>query len=146
MQVPQAVADALSGRPEVGASESVFLLLTTGRDGGVHVTLLSRAELETEGPRVHIALAGSVTPENLARDGRATLFLVSGTTAYSCELREERRVTLEGMVGISTLLVGCREDSLGIPLHPPSFEVPASLPGVERWDRSAEALARLAAS
>lgn len=145
MPVPSPVAEALEGRPVVGAREAASTLLTVGEDGFPHVTLLSRAELDTSAGRVHVVLAGRTTPANLERTGRATLQVIVGDTAHSCALLLERHVESDGLHGYVCRLVGHRADSLGIPLEPIRYTTPPELPSVERWDASERLLAVLRA-
>lgn len=144
VDIPEGVLAALEGRPTVGSDEHVLQLLTVREDGVVHVTLLSRAEVDVHHGRVLIALAGHSTPANLSRTGRATLVVVDGPRCTSLALMPVARAGHAGMTGFVTLPVEAREDSLGIPLRPIGFRIPDGLPGVERWEVSAELLEILA--
>jgi hypothetical protein len=142
--IPDGVLAALEGRPSVGSDEHALQLLTVREDGFVHVTLLSRAEVATHRGRVLLALAGRTTPANLARTGQATLVVIDGPRSTSLALVPVARAEHAGMTGFVTVPREVRVDSLGIPLRPIGFRVPDDLPGVERWDTSAQLLDRLA--
>ena len=142
--LPPAVAAALRGQPIIGASESASPFVTVRADGFPHVTLLSRAELDTVGAHLLVALAGTTTPANLDRTGQATLFVVVDDTAHSCDLAVDIRCEHAGMVGYAMRLVAHRADSLGIPLTAVRYTTPPELPSVERWDTSRQLLAALA--
>ena len=145
LPLPGPVADALRGRPTIGASEAASLLITNKSDGFPHVTLLSRAELEVGADgRLLVALAGSTTPANLDRVGQATLLVIVDDTAHSCDLRVAARLEGHGMVGYVLEPVHLRADSLGIPLTPIRYTTPPELPSIERWDASGHLLAELA--
>jgi hypothetical protein len=139
-RLPSEVEAELRGRPAVGDVEPVLVFLTVGEEGFPHVTLLSRAEVEPSRHGVMLALAGRTTPANLDRSGRGTLFVVSGDTAHSVDLRVVDRVSRDGMTGYRTRVVGHRADSLGIALSPLSFVVPPELPSIERWQVSESVL------
>ncbi|MCC5950038.1 MAG: hypothetical protein JJT89_16425 [Nitriliruptoraceae bacterium] len=145
MVVPEPVATALGGRPQVGAAEAASTFVTFGEDGFAHLTLLSRAELATHDTMVFVALAGRTTPANLERTGRGTLQVIVGDTAHVCSLSVERQVESGGMRGFACRLVAHRADSLGIPLEPIRYTTPPELPSVERWDLSERVLTELAA-
>lgn len=139
------MAAALEGRPSVGSDELVVQLMTVREDRAVHVTLLSRAEVEVVGTgHVLLALAGRTTPTNLLRERHGSLVVVEGTTCTTIGLTPVADLVHEGMTGVVAAVVEVREDSLGIPLRPLGFTVPADLPGVERWETSAQLLGRLA--
>ena len=140
----EGVIAALDGRPSVGADEGALQLLTVREDGIVHVTLLSRAEVDTAGGAVFLVLAGRTTPGNLDRTQQATLVVVEATRSSSIALAPIDRIEQGGMVGYITIPIEVREDSLGIPLRPITFSVPVDLPGVERWEMSGALLATLA--
>lgn len=141
--LPAGVVAAIAGRPAVGSEEPAFQLLTVREDGLVHVTLLSRSEIEVDAGLVLLALAGRTTPGNVERTGSATLVVVTGTSSCSIALARAGSLREETMTGFVMVPTEVREDSLGIPLRPITFSVPADLPGVERWDLSLRLLERL---
>lgn len=148
MSVPDPVAALVRGRPEVGAEEQVFPLLTVDDDGYPHVALLSRAELDVDGAgdRLLAAVAAITTGRNLRRDGRAGLIAVEGTTAHELKLQLVERIEDGVMLGLSFEVLEHEADSLGIPLEPMRFHATDDVAALERWDDCAELLARLGAA
>jgi hypothetical protein len=120
-------------------------VLTVDEAGFPHAALLSRAELDVSPDRsaVLAVVASTRTRANLARDGRATLIAVGGTTAHYAKLRVTGSITGTGALGCRLAVAEHTADSLGIPLSPVGFTATAGIGQLERWPDSRSLLARL---
>jgi len=143
--LPDAVARLLAAPPEVGDPAQAFPFLTVDEAGYPHVALLSARELAVAGDgALLVVLMGMTTSANLQRTGAATLVAVEGTTAHSMKLRRRTSVDEGDLLGFVLDPVDHKADSLGIALAPISYVASEELARLERWDRTAELLARLA--
>src|SRR5258708_5563009 len=86
--MPEAVLRALDGHDLPGHVGLTFPLLTVDASGWPHVALLSAGEVLAVGEsELRLALwPGSETTANLTRDGRGTLMVIAGATAFYLEL------------------------------------------------------------
>ncbi len=141
--IPAAVVDALAGRPTPGVAEYAVALVTVDAEGFPHLILLSRAEVEAEDEQVRAAILGRGTRANLARDGRAVLVVVEGTTVHSLRLEMTESIEAEGHLAARFRVVDHRGDSLGIPVEGFRYTPTEELAQLERWDASASALQQL---
>ncbi|WP_051178468.1 hypothetical protein [Nocardia concava] len=145
MTVPAEVRTALAGRPEVGAWDPMFPLLTVDTTGFPHVCLLGRAELSTDADHVYAVLASPTTVGNLKRTGLATLIVIGATAAAYCKLTAgPGQLERDGLHGFEFTLAEVKFDSAAVDLTPPRFQVDARLTESERWQDSAALLAELA--
>ena len=143
VMIPPAVVEQLTGLPVPGRQEAALPFLTVDDEGFPHVCLLSRAEVEADAGEVRAVLASRRTRANLARDGRACLVVVEGTTAHSLKLVLVRSHAVDGRLAAAFSLADHRADSLGIPLTPLGYLPTEDLSDLERWDLSARGLAEL---
>ena len=141
--IPPAVVEQLTGLPVPGRQEAALPFLTVDDEGFPHVCLLSRAEVEADAGEVRVVLASRRTRANLARDGRASLLVVEGTTAHSLKLVLVRSHAVEDRLAAAFSLADHSADSLGIPLSPLAYLPTDDLSDLERWDLSARGLAEL---
>jgi hypothetical protein len=145
MRLPEELARLLAGRPVPGGREQAFPFLTVDEAGYPHVALLSRAELGV-GPAqatVLAVVASRRTRQNLARDRRASLIAISGTTAHYAKLRVVRTVEAGGLLGCELEVAEHKADSIGIPLSPVRFTATAELAAAENWELSEAVLRTL---
>ncbi|HWG02334.1 MAG TPA: hypothetical protein VG164_10890 [Trebonia sp.] len=123
MTVPAGLARLLAGRPDVGAAEQAFPLLTVDDAGFPHVALLSKAEIDVtpDGSAVLAVIASRRTRANLGRDGRAGLIAIGGTVAHYAKLSVVRAIDTPAALGCVLRVAEHKADSLGIPLSPIGF-------------------------
>jgi hypothetical protein len=142
--VPEEIRQALDGRPDTGAWDPMFPLLTVDEAGYPHVCLLSRTELTTHQDRVLAVVASRHTIENLHRDGLATLLVVSTDGALYLKMHAEHTVEAEpGVLGVSFEVRSVKRDGVGVPLEPARFLVTAGLEAAEDWYLSRQVLDQL---
>lgn len=141
--VPERIVDILGGRPDVGGTEEAVLLVTVDQRGFPRLSLLSRAEVDADQTAVWFTLSGSNTPRNLARTGRATLFVIDGEVAHSCSLVVRAVAERDGMHGYAAEVVDHRQDSAGVELTGIRYVVPDDLPSTERWETSRRLITRM---
>lgn len=129
---------------DTGSRQQAFPLTTVDAEGFPYVSLVSCAEIRIrDGSKVLIAIRGTNTRRNLARDRRAALIAVGGTVAHYLTLRvigSRDEGTLEGFAFEP---VQHRRDSLGVELSPISYVVTAGLAELEDWERTASLLSAL---
>lgn len=143
--VPEEVAQALAGAPQVGAWDPMFELATVDPDGAVRVCQLSRAELEADEAEVRAVIASRHTVSNLRRSGRASLVVIASEAAWSCTLRLARaQAEDDGRLAAAFAIASVKRDAVGVALRPPSFLPTAEIARAEDWARSARMLATLA--
>ncbi|WP_213454353.1 hypothetical protein [Rhizomonospora bruguierae] len=145
LNIPDAVAELVTGRPGLDQTEQAFPFLTTDPAGFPHVALLSRTEVEVAADRRRLvaALASTRTSQNVLRTGRATLIAVGGTTAHYVKLTLVGHHAAPGLLGCEFAVVDAVADSIGIELSPILFQTSADLARSEHWDRTAALLSTL---
>jgi hypothetical protein len=100
--VPGGVQALPRGRPQAGAWDPVFLLLTVDVAGFPHVCLLSRAQFDAGMGVVRAVIASPGTVSNLRRTGLATLIVVGSETAWYCKLRVAAPpIEVSGLLGVA---------------------------------------------
>ncbi|WP_433667689.1 hypothetical protein ACQP06_28480 [Nocardia sp. CA-136227] len=145
MKVPDEVRALLAGRPEAGAWDPIFPLLTVDAAGFPHVCLLGRAELAVDAERVFAVLASATTIANLRRTGRATLLVIGSSTGLYCKMSlAGAPLERDGLIGFEFTTAEVKYDSAGVDLLCARFRVDAGLMASERWQDSAALLAELA--
>jgi hypothetical protein len=147
LPLPDAVVAALADPVVVGAPAQAFPFLTVDDGGAPHCCLLSSTEISVaaDAPELYVALASRRTRDHLTHRPHATLLVVEGTTLHSCKLVVDATTgSDEGAVlGVALHVVDHHADSLGIALHPLGFVPPPEIAEIERWDRTAAALAAI---
>jgi hypothetical protein len=145
LDVPEPVAELVTGRPGVDETEQAFPFLTTDPAGFPHVALLSRSEVEVSADRRRLvaAVASRRTSQNILRTGRTTLVVLGGTTAHYVKLELVGHHQAPGLLGCELAVVDAVADSLGIELSPILFRTSAELARSEHWDRTAELLSMM---
>ena len=148
MTVPVVIADLLRGGPQPDAQEQAFPFLTVDAEGYPHVALLSRAELDIDDAagEVLAVVTSTGTRGNLARDGRAALIAIEGTTAHYVKLQLTRSFEEAGAAACGFEVTWHKADTLGIPLEPIRFPATDEVARIERWEVSERLLAELGAA
>ena len=137
------LAPLVAGDAVVGEQEQVFALLSVDPDGSPRTCALSRTEIALDGTAVHVVLHARRTTANIERERRATLVAYDGDAIVAFRLTLDSAISDKGLFAARLAIVDAETDSLGIPLHPPTFVPTDELSIQEHWERTAAALARL---
>ena len=142
--VPDEVRAVVDGLPAVGERDQAFVLTTVDPDGVIDVCLLSRTEVATTSDVVRVVVGSRKARRNLQATGRATLLVVANDAAHYLALALGRTLEEDGAMAAELGVVRSLRDDLGVELLPMRFRVDEKLRVLERWDRTASLLVRLA--
>jgi hypothetical protein len=143
VDLPQAVASLLAGRPTQGRIEQAFPVLTVDDAGFPHVCLLSRAQLQPTPTGLTALVSSPRTRANLRRRGIATLIAMTAEAAHYCKLRLIGSIEEPWALAAAFELVEHKADQSPVPLSPATYVPTNELEAAEQWDRGLALLRQL---
>jgi len=145
VNVPEAVAAALTTPVEVGVPTQMFPFLTVDDAGAPHCAVVSSTEVAVadDGTELFVVLGGRRSRSYLEASGRATLLAVEGTTLHTLKLTLVASREHDGVFAAALQVADHQADSLGIALVPLGFTPPPDIAERERWDVTVAALAAI---